>query len=72
MLLELKLLCPFCAGDVQWLYDTDDDQLHRSAQGCPGGCTVIYELSTREISVSDAKEFVDDLSCPQNNIDLRE
>lgn len=70
MLLKIKVDCPLCIGQPEWIYDTDTEQLHRGAMGCPGGCTGLQEINIRELSESDAKEFLSNERYPKNNLDL--
>ena len=70
MLLKIEVDCPLCAADFNWIYDTDAKQSHRGAVGCPGGCTAIQQIRVRELSESDAKEFIDNERHPENNLDL--
>jgi len=70
MYLKIKMDCPVCAGHPQWIYDIDTGETHRGAQGCPGGCTGIQQISIRELSEDDAKEFIKDEPFTRNNLDL--
>jgi hypothetical protein len=70
MYLRIKVHCPLCVGEPEWIYDTDTDQKHRGAMGCPGGCTAIQDIGIRQISEEDAKEFISNERYPKNNLDL--
>jgi len=65
MYLRIRIQCPLCIGEPEWIYDTDTDQRHRGAMGCPGGCTAIQDIGIRQISEEDAKEFIEDERYPK-------
>ena len=70
MLLKVTINCPICLEKVEWIYDTDTDEQHRSVQGCPGGCTAVYDVGIGEIEPSRAKEMLADEKYPDNKLDL--
>jgi hypothetical protein len=70
MYLRITVQCPLCIGEAKWIYDSDSDQKHRGAMGCPGGCTAIQDVGIRQISEEDAKEFISDERYPKDNLDL--
>jgi hypothetical protein len=70
MYLRIQVDCPLCRGEPKWIYDIDTGETHRGAQGCPGGCTAIHQISLREFSEEEAEEFVENETHPRNNLDL--
>jgi hypothetical protein len=70
MFLRISVDCPLCHGEAEWLYDTDTDQAHRGAMGCPGGCTAIQQFHIKQLSDSEAKEFINRERFPKNNLDI--
>lgn len=70
MYLRIKVDCPLCGDQPTWIYDTDADRKHRGQQGCPGGCTALQHVVVRELSESEAKEFLREEKHPENNLDL--
>jgi hypothetical protein len=68
MLLKVTISCPICLADVDWIYDTETNEQHRSMQGCPGGCTAVYDVSIGEIESSEAQEMLADEKHP-NKLD---
>lgn len=70
MYLRIRVQCPLCVGEPEWIYDTDADQTHRGAMGCPGGCTAIHDVGIRQITQDEAEEYLDKERYPKNNLDL--
>lgn len=69
MLLKIKVYCPLCEGEVEWIYDAVEHQRHRGIQGCPGGCSSIHDIDVEEIAKDRAQEFLDKQIFPENNLD---
>lgn len=70
MYLKISVDCPICAAEVDWIYDSDNEKLHRGAMGCPGGCTAIQEIRVTELSESRMKEYIKREDYPTNNFNF--
>lgn len=69
MLLKIRVDCPICLAEVEWIYDVEKARLHRASMGCPGGCTAIQEIGVREITEEEAQEFLDTQAYPRHDLD---
>jgi hypothetical protein len=58
MPLEIAIDCPYCGIKVQWVYDQEEERIHRNMMGCPGAqCTWTYILSVNDITTERAEEI---------------
>lgn len=72
MLLDIKVKCPHCAVEIDWIYDTEQETAHRGSIGCPGGCTEIYDIRVNEVSEEEASNLIQKQSQVRDKLDLLE